>query len=109
DHSTSASNSNESSAGITARPLDNSAPFVVAEVKAGRDASGAEDLALIGEVARKLLPGTAGIAPNGTRVVAFGVGPRNTAIGKTMAQSPIYPGCDGKYYGRYVAIFQCYA
>lgn len=45
----------------------------------------------------------------GERVVAFGVGPRNTAIGKTLVNSPIYPGCDGKYYGRYVVYFKVYA
>ena len=25
-----------------------------------------------------------------------------------MLQSPVYPGCDGKYYGRYIAIFQVF-
>jgi prepilin-type N-terminal cleavage/methylation domain-containing protein len=46
---------------------------------------------------------------SGERIVALGVGPRNTAIGKTLTNSPIYPGCDGKYYGRYVVYFKVYA
>ncbi|MCE9607967.1 MAG: type II secretion system GspH family protein [Planctomycetia bacterium] len=45
----------------------------------------------------------------GERVVAFGVGPRNTAISKTLTNSPTYPGADGKYYGRYIAYFKVYA
>jgi prepilin-type N-terminal cleavage/methylation domain-containing protein len=53
-----------------------------------------------------------GLLPNGipanTLLVAVGFSPRNSAIGKTALQSPVYPGCDGKYYGRYVAIFQIY-
>lgn len=44
----------------------------------------------------------------GERIVAFGVGPRNTAISKTLTNSPIYPGCDGKYYGRYIVYFKAY-
>jgi len=45
----------------------------------------------------------------GERIVALGVGPRNSAIGKTLTNSPIYPGCDGKYYGRYVVYFKVFA
>jgi prepilin-type N-terminal cleavage/methylation domain-containing protein len=45
----------------------------------------------------------------GERVVALGVGPRNSAISKTLTNSPIYPGCDGKYYGRYIVYFKVYA
>ena len=45
----------------------------------------------------------------GERVVAFGVGPRNSAISKTLTNSPIYPGCDGKYYGRYIVYFKLYS
>lgn len=45
----------------------------------------------------------------GERVVAFGFGPKNTAIGKTSTTSPTYPGADGKYYGRYVVYFKLYA
>lgn len=45
----------------------------------------------------------------GERVVAFGVGPRNSAISKTLTNSPTYPGADGKYYSRYIAYFKVYA
>lgn len=44
----------------------------------------------------------------GERVVAFGIGPRNSAISKTLTNSPTYPGADGKYYGRYIAYFKVY-
>ena len=54
----------------------------------------------------KLVPG--GLKA-GERIVAFGVGSRNTAIGKTLTNSPTYPGCDGKYYGKYVVYFKIYA
>jgi len=45
----------------------------------------------------------------GERLVALGIGPRNTAISKTIINCPTFPGADGKYYGRYVAIFKVYA
>lgn len=45
----------------------------------------------------------------GERVVALGVGPKNTAISKTLTNSPTYPGADGKYYGRFIAYFKVYA
>lgn len=45
----------------------------------------------------------------GERIVAFGFGPRNTAINKTTTTSPTYPGADGKYYGRYIVYFKLYA
>lgn len=46
---------------------------------------------------------------SGQRVIAFGVGPCNSAIGKTVTNCPSYPGADGKYYGRYIAYFRIYA
>lgn len=46
---------------------------------------------------------------NGERVVALGVGPKNTAISKTLTNAPTYPGADGKYYGRFVTYFKVYA
>jgi len=45
----------------------------------------------------------------GERLIALGVGPRNTAISKTLTNSPTYPGADGKYYGRFIAYFKIYA
>jgi hypothetical protein len=45
----------------------------------------------------------------GERVVALGIGPRNSAISKTLTNSPTYPGADGKYYARFIAYFKVYA
>jgi prepilin-type N-terminal cleavage/methylation domain-containing protein len=45
----------------------------------------------------------------GQRIVAFGFGQKNTAIGKTSTTCPLYPGADKTYYGRYVAYFMVYA
>ena len=45
----------------------------------------------------KLVP--AGLK-TGQRVVAFGFGGKNTAIGKTSTTCPLYPGADKTYYGR---------
>ena len=54
----------------------------------------------------KLVPG--GLKA-GQRLVAFGFGNKNTAIGKTSTTTPLYPGADKTYYGRYVAYFMVYA
>lgn len=45
---------------------------------------------------------------NGERIVALGIGPKNTAISKTLTNSPTYPGADGKYYARFIAYFKVY-
>lgn len=44
----------------------------------------------------------------GTRIVAFGVGPRCRLVPTTMAAAPLYPGSDRVYYGRYVAFFKVF-
>lgn len=54
----------------------------------------------------KLVPNIAN--ETGFILVAFGIGPRNSAISKTLTNCPTYPGCDGKYYGRYIAVFKVY-
>jgi hypothetical protein len=59
-----------------------------------------------GPVRTRLSP--QGLKPN-EQIVALGVGPNNTAISKTLVNAPIYPGCDGKYYGRYIVYFKVYA
>ncbi len=46
---------------------------------------------------------------NGERIIAFGFGQKNTAIGKTTTTTPLYPGADKTYYGRYVVYFKVYA
>jgi hypothetical protein len=45
---------------------------------------------------------------NGRRVVAFGFGQRNTAIGKTTT-TPLYPSADKTYHGRYIVYLMIYA
>lgn len=45
----------------------------------------------------------------GERLVALGIGPRIASQSKTLSNAPVYPGCDGKYYGHYVAVFKIYA
>jgi len=91
DHDTAVINSNNSS--TVAKRLTTTTPFNVAEV------TGAALIA-------KLVP--QGLAAN-ERLVALGIGPRNAAIGKTIINCPTYNGADGKYYGRFVAVFKVYA
>lgn len=101
DHDTAVVNSNNS--GTTLRALiananggTNTAPTSVdvAEVKS------------TGTLAAKLLPGG---VPATSKLVALGIGPKSLAVGKTLMNAPVYPGADGKYYGRFVAVFQVYA
>jgi prepilin-type N-terminal cleavage/methylation domain-containing protein len=46
---------------------------------------------------------------SGERIIAFGYGQRNSAIGKTSTTCPLYPGADKTYYGRYIVYFKIYA
>lgn len=92
DHDLTVINSNNSTVG-SAQRLTSTSPFNIAEV------TGA---ALIAKLCPQGLLAT-------ERLVALGIGPRNSAIGKTITNCPIYNGCDGKYYGRYIAVFKVYA
>jgi prepilin-type N-terminal cleavage/methylation domain-containing protein len=50
--------------------------------------------------------------PTGTKLVVFGVGPSNEAIGVTMASAPLYPHMDqgaGAIYRRNLAVYAIYA
>ncbi len=98
DHDRTVTNSNNSAtvANLRSVPTSSSSTFSVAEITSGSP------------VALKLMPGTSGILPTGSRLVALGIGPNNSAISKTIINCPVYPGCDGKYYGRYVAVFQLF-
>jgi prepilin-type N-terminal cleavage/methylation domain-containing protein len=94
DHNTTAGlNANNSTAASSQR-LTSTSPFRVAEVTGTY---------MIG----RLVP--QGLRTGEERIVAFGIGSRNTGISKTLTNSPIYPGNDGKYYGRYIAYFMIYA
>jgi len=44
----------------------------------------------------------------GTQIVAVGIGPRCRLVPTTMMSTPVYPGNDGKYYGRYLAFFKVF-
>jgi prepilin-type N-terminal cleavage/methylation domain-containing protein len=48
------------------------------------------------------------IPESGTQIVAVGIGPRCRLVPTTMMSTPIYPGNDGKYYGRYLAYFKVF-
>jgi len=60
--------------------------------------------------AQKIIHGLLGPRgiPSGAKLVAFGYGPSNSALGTTSLQAPVYPGCDGYYYGHYVIILMIY-
>lgn len=45
----------------------------------------------------------------GEKIIAFGFGQKNTAVGKTTTTVPLYPGADKTYYGRYIVYFKIYA
>lgn len=94
DHDATATNSNDS--GLFERTLPSSGTLVAAVVAPGSNA------------ARRIFPNTAGVPPTGVQLVAVGLGPRSSCVPTTMLNAPIYPGCDGSYYGRYVAIFAVY-
>lgn len=58
-----------------------------------------------------LIPSSAATAQGpeaGTQLVVLGIGPSNSAIGKTITNCPTFPGNDGKYYGRFLAVFKVY-
>lgn len=83
------------------RPVS-SGPITVAEVQAAQP------------IISRLVPagdgtGTPNTLPPGTRMIALGFGERNAALGKTAQNAPIFPGCDGSYYGRFIAYFLVYA
>jgi len=48
------------------------------------------------------------IPETGTEIVAVGIGNRSRLVPTTMMTTPLYPGNDGSYYGRYVAFFKVY-
>lgn len=46
---------------------------------------------------------------SGTVLIAMGIGPNCRLVPTTMLNTPSYPGADGKYYGRYIAVFKLFA
>ncbi len=53
--------------------------------------------------------GNGGKQPVGAKLVAFGFGPNNSAIGSTLQDVPFYPNLDQTaYYNRFVVFFEAY-
>ncbi len=96
DHATSAGNSNTSN--TSSRIFKSDAKVAEVIVPSGL----AADKAIL----NKLVP--EGLKGN-ERLIAFGFGQKNTAIGKTTVTCPLYPGADKNYYGRYIVYFKIYA
>lgn len=92
DHAYTALNSNDSTAASVQRLVTNTT--TVASVTPATT------------LFNRLLPN--GLPAGATRLVALGIGGRNAMIGKTNSSAPIYPGCDGLYYGRFIAYFILY-
>jgi hypothetical protein len=46
---------------------------------------------------------------SGQRIIAFGFGQRNSAIGKTSGNAPLFPGTPNNIYGRYIVYLMIYA
>lgn len=71
-------------------------------------------LTLRGLVPGELVPNTTNpanwdwVPETGTQIVAVGVGPRSRLVPTTMLTTPVYPGDEGKYYGRYIAYFKVF-
>lgn len=101
DHDTTVINSNESNTVLRAFVADAAGP-------AGPTTAGTP---LVAEVTGTYMRGK--LVPQGLRtgerLIAFGFGNKNTAINKTVTTTPLYPGADKTYYGRYVVYFKIYA
>jgi prepilin-type N-terminal cleavage/methylation domain-containing protein len=99
---------NASNSGKYRRDLPSSGTLVAAVVRID-NAGNTDGLALL----RRLVPGEFDAAgahtpETGTRIVAVGVGPNCRLVPTMMLNTPVYPGCDGTYYGRYVAFFKVF-
>lgn len=57
------------------------------------------------------ITGTAGVVPSGVKLIALGIGPKNSAVGNTISSTPMETGSDDptKVYCRYIAIFAIYS
>ena len=107
DHSFSVVNSNNS--GTIQRALSSSGTPVAELISGSNTAVRLIPASLDTSVSPAVSIPAGTINPARFRVVALGLGPNVTATGKTLLNSPIYPGCDGRYYGRYIAFFKVYA
>lgn len=107
DHDENATNANQS--GLITRTLTNAATDWFA-VLTDDGLAGSDAQKIIGQLFPATFNSTTGLysIPTNLSVVAVGVGPRSSCIPDTMLNAPLYPGCDGSYYGHYVAFFACY-
>lgn len=77
---------------------------------AGDPALTAANLTLLRRLVPAEFDATGAYTPEiGTHLIAMGIGPNCRLVPTTMMNCPSYPGADGKYYGRYIAIFKIYA
>lgn len=68
------------------------------------DTDGDEDAR---NIVSHIYPGSNGIIPFGKKLVALGLGSRNTMVGKLMQEVPFYSNTDvTQYYSRYLAVFE---
>ncbi|WP_254510180.1 type II secretion system protein [Anatilimnocola floriformis] len=105
DHDTAAVNSNLSNTGFRALVAGYSSPGIPDTAGVAGAATVAELNAIAPLVVK--LNGKPLVA--GERVVAFGFGQKNSAMGKTTTTVPLYPGADKTYYGRYIVFLKIYA
>lgn len=76
----------------------------------GDPALSADNLTLLRRIVPAEFDAAGAYTPEtGTHLVAMGVGPNCRLVPTTMLNTPSYPGADGKYYGRYVAIFKVFS
>jgi hypothetical protein len=84
-----------------------------AGITTGLGANSGKYLLLRGLVPAELTPGTTAgtwdwVPETGTQIVAVGIGQGCRLVPTTMLSTPVYPGDEGNYYGRYVAFFKVY-
>lgn len=109
DHDTAVVNSNISNTGFraVAGGIDNPLTVAVESSTAPTTVEVAEVTAATGNSLILKLNGVP--LKTNEKIVAFGFGQRNTSIGKTTTTTPLYPGADKTYYGRYIVYLKVYA
>lgn len=109
-------NSNDSAIFKRLLPTSGTMPACVVSPAAATNLATTSNLYLVlrGLVPAELVPNTTTptnwdwIPETGTQIVAVGVGNRSRLVPITSMTSPVYPGNEGKYYGRYIAFFKTY-
>lgn len=109
---------NANNAGQYKRTLPSSGTMLAAVIGAdgsttGMARGGGAHLIMRGLVPAELVTADSGatwtyVPEAGTQLVCVGIGPNCRLVPTTAMNAPVYPGCDGKYYGRYIAVFKVY-